>query len=429
MGHIVMSKKELNISTVVCQYLDGRISQKDAASRLSMSVRQIRRIAAKISEKGPSGLVHKSRGRRSSRKASLELETKVLQLMCSLYIDFGPTLASEKLNDEHGITVSREWLRKLLIANGLWRAKPKRNNITHYPRARRECYGELIQIDGSHHAWFEERAPKCVALVFVDDSTGKLQHVHFCETEDLRCYIKATMDYLVLHGCPKEIYTDKHSVFTVNNMRGGEKKGKTQYARILQELNIEHHLANSPQAKGRVERMNRTLQDRLVKEFRLKGISSIKQANEHMLEFIEKFNNKFAVSPIKSSNLHLKLTSEQQDNLDKIFSIKEPRTVSKALTVQHNNKIYAINNVRAVRTLRKRGVTVHEMPSGKIRIYSGDDLLDSQFLEDARHSKQAVSRKELDIKLDSVKNLPAANQSNNTGHFHVAGKGDISTLP
>jgi hypothetical protein len=402
METVEMSKKELNIAMVISLAIDKRITQKEAADRLGICTRQIKRLVKKIRLDGPHSIAHNNRGKASSKKYPKSIENKILAFIQDKYYDYGPTLAAEKLLELDGIRVSNEWLRKLMIRNGLWRAKQRRP-VIHYPRARRSQYGELIQLDGSHHAWFEDRGPKCVALVFVDDATTRLQAVHFCTTEDLRNYIDATMDYVKKYGCPKEIYTDKHSVFTVNHMRGGEKKGQTHFAKILQELNIKQHLANSPQAKGRVERMNRTLQDRLLKEFRLNNISTIADANAFMPKFIEQFNEKFSKPASEDINAHLLLTKEQANNLDNIFAIKEHRKVSKALTVQHNNIIYAINKVKSVLTLRSRGVKVYEMPNGDIKMFCNQKELDIQILEYAENYNPEISRKELDIKLDSVK--------------------------
>ncbi|KRT56663.1 Integrase core domain, partial [endosymbiont of Ridgeia piscesae] len=348
---------------------------------------------------GPLAVVHRGRGKPSKRKHSKVFTDQALKLPQGKYNDFGPTLAAEKLASIDAIKVSNEWLRRLMIKNGLWRAKTKRI-VVHQLRNRRPQYGELIQIDGSHHAWFEKRGAKCVALVFVDDATSKLQAVHFCPTEDLRGYFAAMSAYVKSYGCPKEIYTDKHSVFTVNHMRGGENKGQTQFARMLQNLNIKQHLANSPQAKGRVERMNRVLQDRLVKEFRMANISDIDADNAFMPRFIEQFNRKFAKPAVEDTDGHIALSEEQVEALEYIFSIQEKRQVSKALTVQYNNAIYVISQIRAIRTLRKRGVTVYEKLNGNIKIFSDKQELVADLLEYVDNYHKPLSRKELDIELD-----------------------------
>lgn len=425
-----MSKKELNKAMIIGLVLDKRISQIEAAERLQISTRQIKRLVKRVRLQGPESLIHGSRGKKKPLKYCSKIQVKILDLIKSKYRDFGPTLAAEKLEEIDNINVSVEWLRQFMMKKGLWRAKQKKIQI-HSPRARRKCYGELVQIDGSHHAWFEDRGPKCVALVFVDDATSRLQTVHFCKTEDLKNYLIATKSYLEAYGCPKEIYTDKHSVFTVNHMRGGENKGKTHYAKVLSAFNIKQHLANSPQAKGRVERMNRVLQDRLVKEFRMAEISDIDAANAYMSKFIDKYNIKFAKPAKAAHNHHILLTEEQKNNMNYILAVKEYRKVSKALTVQYQNKIYVINNIRAVRTLRKKGVIVYAMLDGSIKIYCDDKELSIDFLEYADNYIASISRKELDIELDSqneefesIKNIPGS-PVNQRGHFNLGEQGDI----
>lgn len=394
-----MSTKDATRIMVIGQVIEKKLSQKNAASKLEISTRQLRRLINRVKLCGPLAISHQGYGKPSKRKYSIAVVKQVLALIKEKYSDFGPTLAVEKLAAIDEIKVSDEWLRQVMIKNGLWRAKQKRL-IIHQPRTRRPQYGELLQMDGSHHAWFEDRGPKCVALVFVDDATSRLQWLHFCQTEDLIGYFTAMKAYVERHGCPKEIYTDKHSVFTINHMRGGENKGQTQFARMLKDLNIKQNLANSPQAKGRVERMNRVLQDRLVKEFRIANISTIEEANAFVPNYIARHNQQFAKSALEETDAHTLLSAEQNDNLDYIFAIQEHRQVTKALTVQYNNKIYAINQVRAIRTLRKRGVMVYEMLNSQIKIFSGDQELAIGFLELADNYQTAISRKELDIKLD-----------------------------
>ena len=419
-----MSNKELNKAMVVGLVIEKKITQKEAAKRLSLSTRQIKRLVKKIRSEGPSSIAHGSRGKPKPHKYCINIQNKIVSLIQEKYYDFGPTLAAEKLKELDGIQVSNEWLRTLMIKRGLWRAKQRRMPV-HSPRARRPRYGDLIQIDGSHHAWFEERGPKCVVLVFVDDATGRIQTVHFCPSENLKGYLVATKSYLEQHGCPKEIYTDKHSVFTINHMRGGEQKGKSHYAKVLSEFNIKQHLANSPQAKGRVERMNRTLQDRLLKELRLNNICTIEAANDFMPKFIEKYNTQFSRVPKEAINSHLLLTQEQIDNMDRILAIKEHRRVSKALTVQYLNRIYVINQVRAIRSLRKQGVMVHEMLNGEVKMFFNDTELAIEFFEYANNYIPSTSRKELDIELDSQEHKKEANKTEIPGSL-IQQKGTLS---
>ncbi len=225
----------------------------------------------------------------------------MLELVRQNYRDFGPTLAAEALLERHGVEVSRETLRKWMVEAGLWLSRKQRRTF-HQPRLRRESYGELIQIDGSQHRWFEQRGEPCTLLVFIDDATSRLMQLRFVPSESTSSYFEALQGYLETHGCPVAFYSDKHSVFRMNRDAAGG-QGMTQFGRALAELNIEILCANSSQAKGRVERANRTLQDRLVKELRLAEISSVEAGNAFLPAFMERFNERFAVVPGPDRNV------------------------------------------------------------------------------------------------------------------------------
>ena len=225
------------------------------------------------------------------------------------YIDFGPTFASEKLAEDHGLKVSRETLRKWMQDAGMWLSRKQRRTF-HQPRLRRECFGELIQIDGSDHHWFEDRGPACTLLVFIDDATSTLMHLQFVKSESTFSYFGALERYLEAHGRPVAFYSDKHTVFRVAQQGAQSGHGMTQFGRALNELSIEILCANSSQAKGRVERANRTLQDRLVKELRLAGISDMEDANAFLPDFMERYNARFAKAPRRPDDLHRALNVE-----------------------------------------------------------------------------------------------------------------------
>jgi len=420
MSRVTMSKTELDRTIVIGQVVAKQLPQAKAALMLGLSTRQIKRLVRRFKREGPHALCHRGRGKPSHRQYPKDLIEKVLAHLRTTYVGFGPTLAAEKLKEQERLVVSREWLRQLMIQEGLWQAKTKKHNKIYYPRARRARYGELVQVDGSHHAWFEDRGPKCVALVFVDDATSRLLQVYFCHTENLQGYLEALKRYVLHWGIPQELYTDKHAVFTVNHMRGGEQKGETHFAKTLKQLNIKHHLANTPQAKGRVERMNRVLQDRLIKEFRLNNISSISDANAFMPTFIEDYNRRFAKPAQSPENKHLSLTDGQRLSLEDIFAIEEKRRVSKALTVQYENKVYAIGQVRAIRTLRKRGVMVRKYLNQNIKMFFDGQPLDIKLLEIDHNYKAPLSRKELDIQLDYNHITQQMDKDNNRGHSYFA---------
>lgn len=290
---VTMSDKELSRINVIQSVVEKRMRRRDAAHQLALTERQTQRLMNRFRESGAAGLANLRRGRPGNHRLPESLKLRVLSLLHDHYSDFGPTLAAEKLRERHNITVSVETLRKWMTADGIWVPYSRRRPRVHQPRYRRDCLGELVQIDGSPHDWFEGRAPKCCLLVFIDDATGRLMHLRFGETESAFDYMMATREYLEQHGKPLAFYSDKHGIFRVNN-GGSTTTGVTQFGRVLSELGIELICANSPQTKGRVERANQTLQDRLIKEMRLEGINSIEAANAWLDTFIADFNRRFA---------------------------------------------------------------------------------------------------------------------------------------
>ena len=270
---------------------------------LALSARQVHRLLRAYRRGGGAAIVHKARGRPSNNRIRDDVRDRALGLVRSTYADFGPTLAAEMLAEKHGLEVSRETLRNWMVEAGLWLSRKQRRHF-HQPRLRREALGELVQIDGSEHRWFEDRADPCSLLVFIDDATGRLMQLRFVPSESAFSYFEALRGYLEAHGCPVAFYCDKHSVFRVarKDAKGGQ--GMTQFGRALAELNIEILCANSSQAKGRVERVNRTLQDRLVKELRLAGIGGIEAGNAFLPGFMARFNARFAVAPARPGDLH-----------------------------------------------------------------------------------------------------------------------------
>lgn len=275
---VTMSGKELCRLPVIQAVVEKRLRRRDAASQLKLTERQVQRLMNRFRVSGAVGLTHARRGKSGANRLDDSLRLQIMALLREKYSDFGPTLAAEKLSERHNIRVSIETLRKWMTSDGLWVPYSRRRPRVYQPRYRRDCLGELVQIDGSPHDWFEGRAPRCCLLVFIDDATGRLMHLRFGETESAFDYMMATREYLEQHGKPLVFYSDKHGIFRVNN-GGSTTTCVTQFGRVLSELGIELICANSPQAKGRVERANQTLQDRLIKEMRLEGISSIEAAN------------------------------------------------------------------------------------------------------------------------------------------------------
>ncbi len=272
-------------------------------------------------------------------------KAEALRLITQLYSDFGPTLAAEKLQKNHQLTLSVETVRQLMILNHMWVPKIANPKKVHMLRARRPCLGELILIDGSIEHWFEDRGPKCVLLVFIDDATSCIGKLWFTPTEDLEAYFHAVGDYLYQYGRPLAFYSDRHAVFNVgrkskNPLTGEEEGSVTQFERAMTELDIKLIHAHSPQAKGRVERCNRTLQDRFIKELRLKGISDIETGNAFAEEYRLEHNKHFGVLPAQSSNLHRPL--ERHHNLEKILKPNHHRIIQKDLSFQYESEIYQV---------------------------------------------------------------------------------------
>lgn len=336
-----------------------------------------------------------------------ELKDAVIALVRQSYHDFGPTLIAEKLDEKHDIQISHETVRQWLLQAGIWKHRRQRRKQVHQPRYRRDCFGELIQIDGSHHRWFEDRGPKCTLLVYIDDATSQLMELRFTDSESTFDYFHSTQRYLERHGKPVAFYCDKHTVFRVNQVGATGGNGLTQFGRALHELNIDIIHANSSQAKGRVERVNKTLQDRLIKEMRLEGIDTMAQANAFLPAFIDQFNTKFVKEPANPTNLHRPLT--ELDQLDEILTWQEDRTVSNSLTVQYDRVVYLLEPTDLAKDLRRKKVRVFDYPDGTVAIkYEGTDLPYSVF-DKVRHVKQAdiVSNKRLGSVLQLVKEQQA----------------------
>jgi len=389
-----MSTKETQRGPVLEHLLRNELTQQEAAEVLQVTTRQVRRLTKRYVEKGVAGLIHQSRGKTSNRKITDEVVDKVIGLIRDKYGDFGPTLAAEKLAELDGITLSDEFIRQTMHKAGIWHPKKRRKANVHQLRERRSNLGELVQIDGSPHAWFEDRGTICCLLVFIDDATGKLLWLEFCESESTRSYFKATKGYILRHGRPLAFYSDKHGVFRVNKAKDGmenESTGLTQFGRAIGELGITPIFANSPQAKGRVEKMNETLQDRLVKELRLRGLSTIEAGNAYLPEFIAKFNCQFAVVPTKPENLHRPLLPTH--NLDQILTIQEYRVVSKNLSCQYQNIVYQIQTKRSAYTLRNKKVLFREDLNGHITLWDKTDNLPYTIIKQQPKQEVADSKR------------------------------------
>ncbi len=373
MGLVTMSEREFSRLDVLLDLDGGRITAEEAGQLMRLRRSQVFRLLGNLRRRGSASLISKRRGRPSNNRLPTAVRELAMTIVKERYADFGPTLAAEKLAELHGCQVSRETLRKWMIEDGLWTDRTRRLPRVHQPRNRRERVGELIQIDGSKHWWFEERGPQCTLLAYVDDATSRLMHGSFVPSESAFDYFRETKAYVALYGRPIAFYSDKHAIFRVNRVetRGGD--GLTQFARALHEINVDLICANGPQAKGRIERSFGTLQDRLVKELRLAGIATPEAANAFLPSFLERYNERFAKPPSSEMDAHRPVSLGII--LDDVFAWKEERTVTTNLTLQYDQVMFLLEPSPATRPLARQRVMVIDDPDGRIAVrHAGVDL-------------------------------------------------------
>jgi transposase len=385
---IEMSLREVKRLKVVQEAIDRHITQRAAASMLELSERQVRRLVRAVREEGDRGVIHKGRGRPSNRSKPEEVKDRARSLYRRKYHDFGPTLASEKLRELDGIGLSDETLRRWLLEAGLWQKRRKRSAHRQW-RERKECFGEMVQMDGSHHDWLEGRGPELVLMGYRDDATGNV-FGRFYEYEGTRPAMESFKRYVRQYGLPQSVYLDRHTTYKSNGKLTPEEelKGMTepqsQFERALEELGVEVIHARSPQAKGRVERLFGVFQDRLVKEMRLAGIRTKEEANEFLQEYLPKFNKRFRVCPANATNVHVKLPGHF--NLDRSLCIKTERTLRNDNTVAHHGRLYQIEERSHTKKVR-----VEERLDGSVRMRSGNESL--QYREITERPKQEAAAK------------------------------------
>jgi len=397
MDIIQMSRKEVNQIPVFERIIKKEITQVFAGKLLGLSPRQISRKVKRFLKEGAAGLCHKSRGRRSNRRTPEEKRNKIINLYKKFYPDFGPTLASEKLRERHSIDINPETLRLILIEEHLWIKKRKRSKHRKW-RPRKEYYGEMVQLDGSIHDWFEGRNEKCCLLACVDDATGKVWG-RFAKTESYKTVLSATKDYCLQNGKPIAFYTDRGGVFKVN-LNNPDSVYKTQFERALKELDIKIIHALSPQAKGRVERFYKTAQDRLVKELRLENISNIEDANRFLeKEFIPKYNKKYAREALKEGSLFRKTNLAE---LEQALCLKEFRILRNDFTVRYKNKIFQLKKQQKTILVPKDKIKVLEHLDGKIELYIRKTPLFFEQISPHGLKKENIIRKESYVKAGNV---------------------------
>jgi transposase len=368
MEQLVMNRKERQRLAVLSRVKDKQWPRRQAAEILGLSLRQMHRIVPRYLSQGDAGLVHRSRGRPSPRRIDAREREKALALYRSLYRSFGPTLLAEKLGKDHGIWVSHDTARRWLISEGLLE-KPRRGRRSRQRRPRRERFGQMVQMDGSHHRWFEERAEQCCLMVMIDDATGRMQG-RFFGTETLAAAMEMMRRWCERFGIPQSLYVDRHGIYRCDREPTAEELRRkqtpvTQFGRAMKELDVRLILAQSPQAKGRVERANGTLQDRLVKELRLAGIDSVASANRWLEQsgFFEELNEKFAVAAIDPADAHRPAVMRLND----VLCVKEKRSVSHDGCVQWQGRTLQLQGQRA----GLREVEVWEQLDGTVRLLDG----------------------------------------------------------
>ena len=385
-----MSTKELDRLALMHALLERRTTQRLVAEQLGLTARQVERLFAAYKAHGAAGLVSRKRGAPSNRKLAPEVRELALKLVRGQYADFGPTLAHEKLLEVHGIQISRSTVRGWMIDDGVWTTRRERKKRVQQPRYRRACLGELVQIDGCLHHWFEDRGPQCTALVFIDDATGRLMELRFVRSESTFDYFESTQRYLHRHGKPIAFYSDKHSIFRVNAKDPKAGDGFTQFGRAMFDLNIDVICANSPAAKGRVERAHQTLQDRLVKELRLRDISTREAANEYASEFMEDYNRRFGREPQSAHDAHRPLQAHEK--LEQVFTWQEERRVTHNLTLHYKRVMYLLEPSVHSRAAAGKTVLVRETHDGTVVIlFKSKPLPARAFVKDARVAQGAIT--------------------------------------
>lgn len=363
-GEVTLSLKEVERLRVVVAVEAGEMSRATAALQLGITHRQLKRVLKRFRLEGPAGLQSRRRGQPSNRRLRIEVRQQALELARTRYVGFGPTLLQEKLVADVGLSLSIESVRQLLIKDHLWRATSRRREV-HPPRERRPRFGELIQVDGSPHDWFEGRATRCTLIAFIDDATGLITASRFVPTETTAGYFNVLGDHLLRYGRPISLYSDRHSIFLKNDRKGVEIDGDTQFGRALKSLEIEGICANSPQAKGRIERLFLTCQDRLVKEMRLLGIDSMDAGNAYLPQFMDFFQERFMVEPRCLDDAHRPVLQSARA-LGLILSEQTIRTLSKNLTFQYQRQLYQVEADSHRRRLAGQRIAVCACSDGEI---------------------------------------------------------------
>ena len=381
--YITMSQKEVSKYDIIKKLINNELNGTEAASILNLTTRHIRRLKKRVEERGAKGLVHKNRNNPGNRKIPEKERDKIIKLINQYYSDFKPGFATEKLEKLHKIKRDKGTIRSIMITEGFWKPKYKKQEKHRTWRQRRANYGEMLQYDGSYEYWFEDRALKCCLLAAIDDATSRVW-LRFDKHEGVAPTFNFWREHIKNNGKPYSIYVDRFSTYSMNHKIAKENSDTlTQFERAMSELGIEIIHAHSPQAKGRVERLFRTLQDRLIKELRLRNISDIKTANKFLEDiFLPEFNARFNVMPRNNANLYKKITKLEINKLDSIFSRQYYKVVRNDFTISHNSNWYQITKNQSVTICKKDRVIVEEHLDNSIKFKLRGKYLNYELLPD-----------------------------------------------
>ena len=413
-----MGQRERDRLDVLRRLSRRELRQGKAAELLGVGERQVKRLLRDFRARGDRSAMSWRRGRASNNQLPPDVVARVEAALRGRYPDFGATLAAEKLLEHEKIRISRESVRRIQIRLGSHRPKRRKAKRVFQLRERRPRFGELVQIDASHHDWFEGRAPKCALIVFIDDATSRLTQLVFAPAETRLAYLKALKGHVLAHGRPLAFYSDKHGVFHVNAKDAMTGDGKTEFGRVAERLEIEMIPARTPQAKGRVERSNQTLQDRLIKEMRLRGISSMEEAQAYAPQYIAAWNAGRAKPPRVAEDAHRPWTAGL-DALDEALARREERTLSKALNFSSGGALWCVKTSGPGIALRGAKITLLHGMNGEMKARYKDRTLDVTRIKGLPAPDPGEDEKTINARLDAI----AAAQSAARGAPGPQGRG------
>jgi len=377
-----MTTKEIDRFSIIKKLIDKEINATHAAKLLNLSIRQTKRLKRKVVKCGAKALIHAGRGKPGNRRMPEGERNQIAGILKEKYPDFKPTFASEKLQKNHHIVRDPKTIRQIMIDEGLWKPRRRKQGEYHAWRQRKACYGEMQQFDGSYHRWVEDRGPEWCLLASIDDATGIPTKAKFDFNEGVFPVFKFWKEYVQHHGKPHSIYLDKFSTYKMNQRTAiANPDTLTQFQRAMHQLGIEPISAHSPQAKGRIERLFNTFQDRLVKELRLKKISTIKEANTFLeKEFLPEYARKYSVEPVSKTNLHQPLTQKEKNKLDSIFSKQTVRNVKNDFTVVLNNQWHQLLENQPTTIRKGAAVTIEEWLDDTTHLVANGKYLTSKMI-------------------------------------------------